>query len=163
MSLILITARVRVLFFLIFSFFPVFSVRRALLFIVVFVPIIMGLDSRGCWWLDVGFPLVLLCFYLFEYPDSKVHGANMGPIWGWQDPGGAHVGPMNFVIWVCLWYCLQVCCLWLHSFFPAVVLIFSEGQMGGILFSSWSKGYPCFCSMATEYHSIWYNYSISIS
>ena len=31
-------------------------------------------------------------------PDSKVHEANMGPIWGWQDPGGPHVGPMNFAI-----------------------------------------------------------------
>ena len=28
-------------------------------------------------------------------PDSKVHVANMGPIWGQQDPGGPHVGPMN--------------------------------------------------------------------
>ena len=34
-----------------------------------------------------------------DIPDSKVHGANMGPIWGRQDPGGSHVGPMNFVIW----------------------------------------------------------------
>ena len=34
------------------------------------------------------------------YPDSKVHGANMGPIWGRQDPGGPHVGPMNVAIWV---------------------------------------------------------------
>ena len=25
--------------------------------------------------------------------------ANMGPIWGRQDPGGPHVGPMNFAIW----------------------------------------------------------------
>ena len=32
-------------------------------------------------------------------PDSKVHRANMGPIWGRQDPGGPHVGPMNFAIW----------------------------------------------------------------
>ena len=32
-------------------------------------------------------------------PDSKVHGANMGSIWGRQDPGGAHDGPMNFAIW----------------------------------------------------------------
>ena len=41
--------------------------------------------------------------YLFEgFPDSKVHGANMGPIWGRQDPGGTHVGPMNFAIWVAL-------------------------------------------------------------
>ena len=35
-----------------------------------------------------------------NYPNSKVHGANMGPIWGRQDPGGPHVGPMNFAIWV---------------------------------------------------------------
>ena len=34
------------------------------------------------------------------YPDSKVLGANMGPIWGRQDPGGPHIGPMNFAIWV---------------------------------------------------------------
>ena len=34
-----------------------------------------------------------------KIPDSKVHGANMGPIWGQQDPGGPHVGPMNFAIW----------------------------------------------------------------
>ena len=35
------------------------------------------------------------------YPDSKVHGANMGPIWGWQDPaGGPHVGHVNLAIWV---------------------------------------------------------------
>ena len=33
------------------------------------------------------------------YPDNKVHGANMGPIWGRQDPGGPHVDPMNFAIW----------------------------------------------------------------
>ena len=31
--------------------------------------------------------------------DNNVHGANMGPIWGRQDPGGPHVGPMNFGIW----------------------------------------------------------------
>ena len=32
-------------------------------------------------------------------PDSKVHGANMGPIWGRQDPGGPHFGPMNLALW----------------------------------------------------------------
>ena len=32
-------------------------------------------------------------------PDSKVQGANIGPIWGRQDPGGPHAGPMNFAIW----------------------------------------------------------------
>ena len=35
----------------------------------------------------------------FKIPDSKIHGANMGPIWGRQDPGGPHVGPMNLAIW----------------------------------------------------------------
>ena len=35
---------------------------------------------------------------LVSNPDSKVHGTNMGPIWGWQDSGGPYVGPMNFVI-----------------------------------------------------------------
>ena len=35
-----------------------------------------------------------------QFPDSKVHGANMGPIWGRQDPGGPDAGPMNFAIWV---------------------------------------------------------------
>ena len=30
-------------------------------------------------------------------PDSKVHGANMGPIWGRHDPYGPHIGPMNLV------------------------------------------------------------------
>ena len=35
-------------------------------------------------------------------PDSKVHGANMGPTWGWQDPGGPHGGPMIVAIWVVL-------------------------------------------------------------
>ena len=32
-------------------------------------------------------------------PDSEVHGAKTGPIWGRQDPGGIHVGPINFAIW----------------------------------------------------------------
>ena len=30
--------------------------------------------------------------------DSKVHGVYMVPIWSWEDPGGPHVGPMNFAI-----------------------------------------------------------------
>ena len=42
------------------------------------------------------------------FPDSKVHGANMGPIWGRQDPSGPHVGPMNFAIWVVSQFILGV-------------------------------------------------------
>ena len=34
------------------------------------------------------------------FPENKVHGANMGPIWSRQDSGGPRVGPMNFAIWV---------------------------------------------------------------
>ena len=34
-----------------------------------------------------------------KIPNSKVHGANMGLIWGRQVPGGPHVGPMTFAIW----------------------------------------------------------------
>ena len=48
-----------------------------------------------------------------NYPDSKVHGANMGPTWDRQDPGGSHVGPMNFAIRVgttCGWY--NFMCYW---------------------------------------------------
>ena len=37
--------------------------------------------------------------YMHRIPDSKVHGANMGPIWDRQNPGESHVGPMNLAIW----------------------------------------------------------------
>ena len=37
--------------------------------------------------------------WTWNIPDSKVHGTNMGPIWGRQGSGGPHVGPMNFAIW----------------------------------------------------------------
>ena len=37
------------------------------------------------------------------FPDSKVPGAIMGPIWCLQDPGEPHFGPMNFAIWVVLY------------------------------------------------------------
>ena len=43
-------------------------------------------------------------YNMFTYPDSKVHGAYMGPTWGRQDPGGPHVGPMNLAIWVGLFW-----------------------------------------------------------
>ena len=53
------------------------------------------LCDDGCCWHHCG-----LCLYHWiRDPDSKVHGANMGPIWGRQDPGGPHVGPITFAIW----------------------------------------------------------------
>ena len=45
-----------------------------------------------------------------KLPDSKAHGANMGPIWGRQDPGGPHVGPMNFVSRV---HIIGSICVWI--------------------------------------------------
>ena len=40
------------------------------------------------------------CVWVIKHtPDSKVHGANMGLIWGRQDSGEPYVGPMNFAIW----------------------------------------------------------------
>ena len=33
--------------------------------------------------------------FMVDFPDSKVHGANTGPTWGRQGPGGPHVGRMN--------------------------------------------------------------------
>ena len=41
----------------------------------------------------------LWSFLMRTFPNSKVHGANMGPIWGRQDAGGPRVGPMNFATW----------------------------------------------------------------
>ena len=38
-------------------------------------------------------------YHCLTLPNSKVHGANMRPLWGQQDPGEPHVGPMNFAIW----------------------------------------------------------------
>ena len=32
-------------------------------------------------------------------PDSEVHGANMGPTWGRQEPGGPHVDHVNLATW----------------------------------------------------------------
>ena len=59
----------------------------------------------------------LLCPYGFTFPDSKSHEANVGPIWGRQDPGGPHVGPMNFAIWVLL-----------KDYILPGALIWSEGE-----------------------------------
>ena len=39
------------------------------------------------------------------YPDSTVHGANLGPTWVLSAPDGPHVGPMNLAIRVVIQYC----------------------------------------------------------
>ena len=38
-------------------------------------------------------------YYFWQIdPDSKVHGANMGPTWVLSAPDGPHISPMNFAI-----------------------------------------------------------------
>ena len=51
--------------------------------------------SAVCWLLPHQLPSCQNC----GTPDNKVLGANMGPIWDQQDPGGPRVGPMNLAIW----------------------------------------------------------------
>ena len=54
-----------------------------------------------------------LCFtfvtaVLYEvFPESKVHGDNMGPIWGRQGQDGPYVGPMSFALWVVLYWTIS--------------------------------------------------------
>ena len=62
-------------------------------------------------------------------PDSKFHGANMGPIGGRQDPGGPHVYPMSFAVWeiasrvtkISLFTVSHIFLYFLH-FIPCIVL-----------------------------------------
>ena len=70
---------------------------------------LVAIAENNCSWL--GYEQMSMGIY--NNPDSKVHGANMGPIWGRQDPGGPHGGPMNFVIWECLTF--QRSTEWLYS------------------------------------------------
>ena len=44
-------------------------------------------------------PLYIVYDTLFHVPDSKVHGAYMGPTRGRKDLGGPHVGPIILAIW----------------------------------------------------------------
>ena len=41
-------------------------------------------------------------------PEGKVHRANIGPIWGRQDPSGPHAGPMNFCLGRPIFYVLAL-------------------------------------------------------
>ena len=61
-----------------------------------FHEIIMFLDVINSSMKSWKFQLVIRCKIISLI--SMVHGANMEPIWGRQDPGGPHVGPMNLAI-----------------------------------------------------------------
>ena len=70
--------------------------------------------------------------FLHHYPDSKVHGANMGPTWVLSVPDGPHVGPMNLAIRV--WQLWSWKCTWLqrHSMLTEV-LAFSQWSQYGMM------------------------------
>ena len=63
----------------------------------------VGLGPLPSDWVSVedpsGTALVNIPFTL-EHSDSKVHGPNMEPTWGRQDPGGPHGGHIDLVMWV---------------------------------------------------------------
>ena len=57
---------------------------------------------------------ILSHLYHTKYPNSKVHGAIIGPTWVLSAPGGPYVGPMQLAIWVisihqCHVYAAQYC------------------------------------------------------
>ena len=49
--------------------------------------------------------MTILVISISGYPDSKVHGANMGPIWALSAPDGPHVGLMKLAIRVSTFVC----------------------------------------------------------
>ena len=53
-------------------------------------------------------------------PDSQIDGANVGPTWGRQDPGGPHVDHSNVAIWA-------VC--------YKQIFVFCQGDIGILIFN----------------------------
>ena len=45
----------------------------------------------------------LVAAFVIAVPESKVHGANIGPTWVLSAPDGPHVGLMNFAIRGAIW------------------------------------------------------------
>ena len=64
-------------------------------------------------------------------PDSKVHGANMGHTWGRQDPGGPHVGHMNFAIWGNLSSALVISSEWASERYIDSTAVHMTSQVNG--------------------------------
>ena len=55
--------------------------------------------GRNSLWMNYTTSYIQAKFSQTYATESKVHVANMGPIWGRQVPGGPHVGHMNLAIW----------------------------------------------------------------
>ena len=65
---------------------------------------------------------------MLSLPDSKYHGANMGPIWGRQDPCGPHVGSTKFAICGFLFSFTEI----QHTGFPSDDLIWRVNYAGSL-------------------------------
>ena len=97
-------------------------------------------------WLNINKREPCVCFLVCNFkqspyaiPDSKVYGANMGPIWDRQDPGGPHVGPMNLAICVGLNFGVYIVNNWkvTRGFVP-IHSAFSCGSSTGTLMTHYN-------------------------
>ena len=68
------------------------------LFILRNIDMILMFHSCGCINISCGFITVAAHWYIPMV--STLIARSMGQTWGRKDPGGPHVGPMNFAIWV---------------------------------------------------------------
>ena len=55
-------------------------------------------NSCTCGHIEVVDSIKMITMSPLVNPDSKVHGANMGPTWVLSAPDGPHVGPMNLAM-----------------------------------------------------------------
>ena len=54
----------------------------------------------------------------------------MGPIWGRQDPGGPHVGPLDLAVWIYLWgYPAYINTLWPSDAYYIQIYIVIQGNI----------------------------------
>ena len=98
-----------------------------------------------------------------DHPDSKVHGANMGPIWILSVPEGPHVGPLNLAIWAVSQELLKISIRKMSLKNTFVKLHISQGPMSSK--GSPSTVYPiitllCFVLLWLHYHLPVINLSI---
>ena len=88
-------------------------------------------------------------------PDSKVHGANMGPTWVLSAPDGPHVGPMNLAAVPAVWsvgpniyWGLLICtelwvsCSQLMVIWP-ISVIFNDHWQSVCTAPKWQPSYIC--------------------
>ena len=114
-------------------------------------PFLLWLLSLGC------------TIHNADIPDSKVHGANMGPTWVLSAPDGPHVSPMNLAIWDVVhwngtnrfqWKLNQnTDTRYKYLFATQIAKTFKLTLIEHWLWleiSSYTISYACFCGKATE-------------